>query len=84
MNEIKNTCSGESEMLRNRSPLKVDLIVFVVCCLLGTWWIGFEVGKSSVKPIVCPVPAAKVAMYQSRGDVAYWRKYTKSLPEVKR
>ena len=39
-------------MFQNRKPLKVDLIVFAVCCLLGTWYLGFEMGRQ-YQPKVC-------------------------------
>lgn len=68
---------------RNRKPLHVDLIVFAVCCLLGTWWVGFEYGKAhapEAKVLHC-VQKPSVMMYKSRGDVKYWRAYTRSLPK---
>jgi hypothetical protein len=42
-------------MFRNRKPFQADLIVFVVCCLLATWFFGYEVGVYRTKqiPLVC-------------------------------
>ena len=39
-------------MYQKRKPLKIDLIVFAVCCLLGTWYLGFELGRAN-QPKVC-------------------------------
>ncbi len=39
-------------MYQKRKPFHADLIVFVVCCLLGTWYTGFEMGRM-YQPKVC-------------------------------
>jgi hypothetical protein len=37
---------------RHRKPLHVDLIVFVACCLIGLFYLGFEVGRQ-YQPKTC-------------------------------
>ena len=44
-------------MLKNKSPLKVDLIVFTVCCLLASWYAGYLYGSAQTP--VCDKPVAK-------------------------
>jgi hypothetical protein len=39
-------------MYQKRKPFHADLIVFVVCCLLGSWYFGFEMGRQ-YQPKVC-------------------------------
>ena len=67
-----------------RKPLRVDLIVFYVCVIIAAFFFGLEVGKSHApepEPKVLPCLKKPAVMYESRGDVKYWRDYTRSLPK---
>ena len=59
----------------------IDKIVGWLCLIAG----GFAIGQlypSAVPPKVLPCAQPKKAvMYESRGDVKYWRDYTKGLPK---
>jgi len=53
--------------------------VIVVFCVFG---MGFIIGQINA-PVPKELPCFKKAavMYESRGDVQYWRNYTKGLPK---
>jgi hypothetical protein len=64
-------------------PLRVDLIVFYVCVIIAVFALGLEVGKAhapEAKILHCTQKPSTM-MYESRGDVKYWRAYTRSLPK---
>lgn len=70
-------------MRQTRKPFRVDLIVFYVCCMLGSWWFGFEVGRYQQPPMQCakvlgltPVSStATECTYVMGGTMgkAYWK-----------
>ena len=50
--------------------------IFITGIMVGMWL------KPEHKFAACvSIPAKTSMMYQSRGDVAYWRNYTRSLPK---
>ena len=70
----------------NRKPFYPDVIVFYVCIIIAVWFFGYEYGLSQIKGCVVSAvktyqPTQPAVMYESRGDVKYWRDYTRSLPK---
>ena len=48
-------------------------------CVFG---LGFIIGQiNAPEPKVLPCAKKAAVMYESRGDVKYWRDYTRSLPK---
>jgi hypothetical protein len=56
----------------------IDRLILMVCVFAG----GFILGQiNAPEPKVLPCVKKPAVMYESRGDVKYWRDYTRSLPK---
>jgi hypothetical protein len=56
----------------------VDRLIFMTCVFAG----GFMLGQAyPPEPKVLPCAKKAAVMYESKGDVKYWRDYTKGLPK---
>jgi len=55
----------------------VATLLFGACCFV----VGYLVAEARMKADPPPCKPVKNVMYESRGDVKYWRNYTRSLPK---
>ena len=56
----------------------IDRLIVATCVFAG----GFILGQiNAQEPKVLPCLKKPAVMYESRGDVKYWRDYTRSLPK---
>jgi hypothetical protein len=55
----------------------VATLLFGACCFV----VGYLVAEARMKLDPPPCKPIKQAMYESKGDVKYWRAYTRSLPK---
>lgn len=56
----------------------VDRLILITCVFAG----GVMLGQVyPPEPKVLPCIQKKAVMYESRGNVQYWRNYTKGLPK---
>ena len=56
----------------------IDRLVLMACVFAGGFILG-QINAPEPKALPCAKKAA--VMYESRGDVKYWRDYTRSLPK---
>jgi hypothetical protein len=54
----------------------VATLLFGACCFV----VGYLIAEARMK-MDPPCKPVKAAMYESKGDVQYWRNYTRSLPK---
>ena len=57
-------------MFQKRKLMDVDLIVFAVCCWLGTWYTGFEMGRQ-YQPKVCAKVMGMQAVSSTADECTY-------------
>lgn len=57
----------------------IDRLILMACVFAGGFILG-QINAPDAKVLPCAAPK-KVSMYESRGDVQYWRNYTKGLPK---
>jgi hypothetical protein len=55
----------------------VATLLFGATCFV----VGYLVAEARMKADPPPCKPVKAALYQSQGDVKYWRNYTRSLPK---
>ena len=56
----------------------IGVVMRALCIFAG----GFILGQiNAPEPKVLPCMKKPAVMYESRGDVKYWRDYTRSLPK---
>jgi hypothetical protein len=56
----------------------IDRLIVATCVFAGGFILG-QINAPAPKELPCLKKAA--VMYESRGDVKYWRNYTKGLPK---
>lgn len=63
-----------------RGTRRADKFVWYVCIFMMGWIVGVWTTETP-KFAACVEIPKKPVMYQSKGDVTYWRNYTKGLPK---
>ena len=58
----------------------IDRLVLMTCVFAGGFILG-QINAPEPKQLPCLQFKKGPVMYESRGDVKYWRDYTRSLPK---
>jgi hypothetical protein len=58
----------------------IDRLIVIACVFAGGFLIG-QINAPEAKILHCLQKPSAPVMYESRGDVKYWRDYTKGLPK---